>query len=131
MSPVRPLLLVALAAPVLLTGCVPSGQAEALGAGNAFQAALRSQNGAAACDLLAPETRTDLERGSAQACPQVLTRRSLPTGAGTSIQVWGGNAQLRLASGVVFLAKFRTGWKVTAAGCTPRQDQPYDCTVAG
>ena len=31
----------------------------------------------------------------------------------------------------VFLATFPGGWRVVAAGCTPRGDRPYDCTVAG
>jgi hypothetical protein len=46
-----------------------------------------------------------------------------------STQVWGGEAQVTLATQVLFLAEFRDGWHVTAAGCSPRPDQPYACTV--
>jgi hypothetical protein len=31
----------------------------------------------------------------------------------------------------VFLAAFPGGWRVVAAGCTPRGDRPYDCTLQG
>ena len=38
---------------------------------------------------------------------------------------------VRLAGDTVFLAVFPGGWRVTAAGCTPRGDRPYNCTVQG
>jgi hypothetical protein len=31
----------------------------------------------------------------------------------------------------VFLSRFPTGWKVTAAGCVPRPGRPYQCAVKG
>nr|WP_294697148.1 hypothetical protein [uncultured Friedmanniella sp.] len=47
------------------------------------------------------------------------------------MQVWGDNAQVRTSSGVLFLAKFSSGWKLTGVGCRPRPERPYDCTVEG
>ena len=123
--------LAVVAAGLLLTGCVPSEQPAALSAGNDFQAALRSRDGRAACDLLALAARSRLESGQGRPCPVALEALALPGDAGSAVEVWGDNAQLRLPSGVVFLARFRTGWKVTAAGCRPRPDMPYDCDVEG
>ena len=47
------------------------------------------------------------------------------------VDVHGRQARVTLTADTLFLALFSTGWKVTAAGCTPRPDQPYDCTVEG
>ena len=38
---------------------------------------------------------------------------------------------MRLDKDTLFLARFDQGWRVTAAGCTPHGDLPYDCTVKG
>ena len=32
---------------------------------------------------------------------------------------------------VVFLSMFGNRWLITAAGCQPRGDRPYDCTLKG
>jgi len=114
----------------LLAACVPSEQPAALGAANAFQQAVREGDVQAACDLISPEARQRLESGSQQSCPAVLAALHLPSDPSSSIEVWGDNAQLLLPSGALFLAKFRTGWKVTGAGCRPRAEQPYACAVA-
>jgi hypothetical protein len=44
--------------------------------------------------------------------------------------VAGRQAQVRLGGDTVFLARSGDGWVVTAAGCDPRPDRPYDCEVA-
>ena len=31
----------------------------------------------------------------------------------------------------VFLLRFPDGWRVSAAGCTPQGEAPYDCEVQG
>jgi len=72
-----------------------------------------------------------LESASGKPCVQSLPKLELPTGAVGQVEVWGDNGQVRLDSGVLFLARFKAGWKVTAAGCQPRQDKPYDCDVEG
>jgi hypothetical protein len=100
-------------------------------AGDHFQAALRDHDLTGACQLLSEEARHKLESGSGKPCPIALADVDLPTGTANSIEVWGDNAQVRLDPGVLFLAEFREGWKVTAAGCQPRPDMPYDCDVEG
>jgi hypothetical protein len=121
----------ALPVAVLLSGCTPAGEADARIAGDRFQTALRTDDLRGACRLLSEEARGNLESGTGNACPTALADLDLPTGAASSIEVWGDNAQVRLDAGVLFLAEFRAGWKVTAAGCEPRPDMPYDCDVEG
>jgi hypothetical protein len=116
---------------LLLSGCTPAGEAAARIAGDRFQTALRDDDLTGACQLFSEEARGNLESGSGRPCPAALADLDLPTGPASSIEVWGDNAQVRLDAGVLFLAKFRVGWKVTAAGCDPRPDMPYDCDVEG
>jgi hypothetical protein len=127
---VGPVLAVALALGCA-AGCSPAGEAGARQAAEQFQAAVRSRDSAAACRLLSDEARGSLESASTRPCPEALAALRLPAGAVGSDQLWGRNAQVVLDSGVLFLASFRAGWRVTAAGCTSRPDQPYDCQVEG
>ena len=118
-------------AALLLTGCTPAEQPAALAAGRQFQAAVGAGDRAGACALLSPAARANLEQASARSCPEALAALPLPAGATRSVEVWGGGAQVRLDAGALFLARFADGWRITAAGCTPRSDQPYDCLVEG
>ena len=99
--------------------------------GARFQAAVVRADAAAACALLTQQARGNLEAASAEPCVQALPALDLPAGGVRSVEVWGGNAQVRLDTGVLFLARFRAGWQVTGAGCRPRPDLPYDCAVRG
>ena len=96
-----------------------------------FQAALRAGDTAAACQLLSDEARSSLEATAVRPCREALAALQLPTGNVGTGEVWGRNAQVLLDSGALFLAQFKAGWRVTAAGCTSRPDQPYDCDVEG
>jgi hypothetical protein len=116
---------------LVTASCTPAEEPAARAAGDSFQAALRGNRDRVACQLLSDEARINLESGSGRTCEQAIARLRLPSGQVRSLQVWGGNSQLRLDSGVLFLAQFKTGWKVTGAGCRPRPDQPYDCDVEG
>ena len=111
--------------------CMPAEEPAARAAGERFQAAVRSHDADAACRLLSDEARGNLETGSRMACAQAISRLELPDGGARSIEVWGGNAQVRLDTGVMFLAQFKAGWKVTGVGCRSRPDQPYDCDIEG
>ena len=126
---VRQLLVALLMLPGL--GCASAEQPAAMQAGRWFQAAMAAGDTAGACALLSDEARGNLEAASATPCTAALARLTLTGDAPQSIEVWGDNAQIRTESGVVFLARFSTGWKVTAAGCQPRGDSPYDCQVEG
>lgn len=128
----RVVLGVAVAAMMLVAGCTPAAEPEARAAAGAFQKAVDRGDAAAACGLLSEAARQNLESASVAPCPQALTRLGLPTGSVREVAVWGDNAQARLGSGVLFLAEFGSGWRVTAAGCTFRDEKlPYDCDVEG
>jgi hypothetical protein len=114
-----------------VAACTPAEEPAARAAGERFQAAVDSHDGDAACQLLSDEARSNLESGSRMACAQAISRLQLPAGGPQSIQVWGGNAQVRFDTGVMFLAQFKAGWKITGAGCRPRPNQPYDCDIEG
>jgi len=111
-------------------GCTPASQAAAWDTAGQFETALTAHDDEAACRLLSDEARHRLETASVRPCPAALAALSLPSGPTRSIETWGGNSQVRLDGSVLFLAEFAAGWRVTAAGCTPRTDQPYDCVVA-
>ncbi|MEW2587149.1 hypothetical protein [Streptomyces virginiae] len=44
-------------------------------------------------------------------------------------EVYGRQAMVRLSGHTLFLSQCGKGWKVVAAGCTPRPDRPFDCQV--
>jgi len=47
------------------------------------------------------------------------------------VEVYGKDAIVHLDNDVLFVARFDEGWRVTAAGCTPRPDRPFTCTIKG
>ena len=124
-------LTLAAALTLLITACAPADAPAAMDTGARFQEAVVRADAAAACALLTQQARGNLESASAQPCARALPALDLPAGSVQSVEVWGGNAQVRLDSGVLFLTRFRTGWQVTGAGCQPRPDLPYDCSVQG
>lgn len=125
----RGAVLAALAAGLALTGCTPASASDVRAAAQRFQTAVRDHDEQAACAMLSDEARSSLEATSARKCPAALTALRLPADRPSNVQVWGNNAQARLAGGALFLAEFRSGWKITGAGCRPRPDQPYACAV--
>ena len=118
----------------LATGCSSVGPDTSLSrsAARRFHQALADNEAAAACGLLAPRTREDLEQSAKTSCPQALADADLPDAATVvTADVYGLNARVVMDGDTVFLARFGTQWKVTAAGCKVRQDLPYDCDVKG
>jgi hypothetical protein len=129
-------LVAALAATVLAVtaGCgAPSGLSEgASAAATEFARALRQGDGEAACAVLAPRTREELEQSERTPCDRAVTQEQLPDGDTVrTVDVYGDQARVVLTGDTVFLSHFSSGWKVTAAGCRPRPEQPYDCMVEG
>jgi hypothetical protein len=98
----------------------------------AFHQAVSDQNGSAACALLAPGTLTELEQTVGSSCDQAVLDQDLP-GAWTvqDSQAFGRGAQVVLDGDVVFLSIFDGQWRITAAGCEPDGDRPYNCAVKG
>ncbi|WP_079407402.1 hypothetical protein [Streptomyces sp. 3211] len=116
-----------------LTGCATGAErSRAAGAAAAaFERALADRDTALGCETLAPGTREELEQE--QPCPTALQGLQL-TGAREPAQaavVYGSQARVVYPHDSVFLALFTDGWKVTAAGCTPRQGRPYRCELKG
>jgi hypothetical protein len=127
---------VLLAVPLLfaLAGCSSGAgdDAAASAVATQFSEALTDGDTDGACELLAQETRAAVEEEAGTSCGQALSALELPTeGAVHSVQAYGRGAQVKLATDVVFLTLEPTGWRVTAAGCTQRQDRPYRCDVKG
>ncbi|MFF3215633.1 hypothetical protein ACFYYB_34020 [Streptomyces sp. NPDC002886] len=116
-----------------LTGCA-TGEARSRAAGSAaaaFERALADGDSARGCEALAPGTREELAQE--QPCPAALQGLEL-TGArepARAAVVYGSQARVVYPHDSVFLALFAEGWKVTAAGCTPREGRPYRCELKG
>ncbi|MFH7599247.1 hypothetical protein WDV06_29735 [Streptomyces racemochromogenes] len=131
----RRALAVALAVTGLLAvvGCGAPGPREddAVSAARAFEDALAAARYGQACALLAPQTRQQVADG--QECAGALAKERLPAAPGAGpeppAEVYGRQAWVRLGGDTLFLSQFDEGWKIIAAGCTPRTDLPYDCKV--
>ncbi|MFG2715509.1 hypothetical protein ACGFX2_33930 [Streptomyces goshikiensis] len=122
------------AAVVALCGCgAPAVRLEgAKYAGRAFEQALGDSDYARACALLAPRTRQQLEEDEHKQCGPALQSQELPAaGPVRNTQVYGRQALLRLRNDTLFLSQFNDGWKVVAADCAPRGNQPYRCSLKG
>ncbi|QDI73129.1 hypothetical protein CD934_05110 [Streptomyces calvus] len=95
-----------------------------------FERALDAGQPAQLCAALAPSTREELEQAAKTRCERAIGEQGLPrAGAVRSVDVYGGQARVVLEHDTVFLARFTDGWKVTAAGCRPRPQQPYQCEI--
>ena len=117
---------------MLLGGCTPAEAGPALGAASDFQTNVAARDWTRACALLSEEARARLEAAAASDCVTALPRPRLPGDAAGEIQVWGHSAMARVGAGAVFLARYRDGWRIIAAGCESRgDDRPYDCAVRG
>ena len=119
----------ALATLVVLTGCAASSEDDVRAVATAFEDPGGDPQDR--CDLLAPATRTVLESDGSAPCADVIGDLPLPGGDVTAVEVWSGDAQVRLGGDVVFLTETDAGWRVTAAACEPRAELPYDCEVEG
>jgi hypothetical protein len=119
---------------LMVAGCGTDGRSAAVTsvATRMLQAVARS-DGATACDLLAPRTAAEVADSEGKSCPDAILQEHLPApGRTRSTQVFGQWAQVRMDGDTLFLAVFPDGWRVVAAGCTPRrEDEPYNCAVQG
>jgi hypothetical protein len=117
-----------------LTGCASVGERADAAATTAVRllTAVQDDDGATACAVLAPDTRSELEQSAGTGCAEAILDEDLPApGAVRKAEVFGQWAQVRLDGDTVFLAVFPDGWRVVAAGCTPRPERPYDCALQG
>jgi hypothetical protein len=118
-----------------LAGCASVGDRGEAAAAVATRllTAVDGKDGEAACATLAPDTASGVEQSNdGKPCAQAILDEDLPKpGTVTGTSVYGQWAQVRLSDDTVFLAVFRNGWRVVAAGCEPRASRPYDCQVQG
>ena len=118
-----------------VAGCGTGDREEdAAAVAESFHAALEQGDGAAACDELAEETASKLEREEKKPCDEAVLELELPKGGTVSYErVESRSAETRLAEGSSdFLDEGPDGWKVSAAGCEPTTpEQPYDCELEG
>ena len=127
-------LVISLVAVAALSGCASAGDRADAATGVAVRmlAAADARDGAAACAVLAPDTVAELERSAGQPCAEAILEEDLTApGPVAGADVYGQWAQVRLDDDTLFLAVFPDGWRVVAAGCTPRAERPYDCRVKG
>jgi hypothetical protein len=120
-----------LAAIAVLAGCSGQGSSESGLARDVASRFVRAQvqDVERACALLAPKTLQEVQQDGQ--CTTVLAGEA-PSSLLTvkSVQVWGTNAVARFEGDTVFLARFRDGWKVVAAGCQPDgKNRPYQCDI--
>ncbi|TFV78414.1 hypothetical protein E4P39_04205 [Blastococcus sp. CT_GayMR19] len=114
---------------MLLTGCSSMQQPEVQGVAVTFEDP--GADPGARCDLLAPATLAEFEKSESAACTEAIEQVPLEGGEVESVEIWGGNAQVRLAGDTLFLTETRAGWRVSAAACESRGEAPYDCEVDG
>ena len=112
---------------MLLTGCSAADRPEVEDVARTFENPAADPK--SRCALLAPKTLAALEQEAP--CTDAIEQLPLPGGEVTGVEIWGGEAQVRLRGDTVFLTETGAGWRVVAAACRPQGDAPYDCEVEG
>jgi hypothetical protein len=117
---------------LLLSGCGGAEDADVEAVAERFYQAVGSGDGATACAVMASRTRDQIEQAAGKSCQDAILDEDLPQpGASDQVSTFGTAAQVRYADETTFLTRFRTGWRVVAAGCAPVPGDRYDCQVAG
>ncbi|MDX3697231.1 hypothetical protein PV726_44905 [Streptomyces europaeiscabiei] len=97
-----------------------------------FEQALGERAYDRVCAVLAPSTVAELELSAGSPCAKAVSEESLrPGGPVRQTDVYGNQARTVLSSDTLFLSRFTSGWKVVAAGCEPRPQEPYQCRIKG
>jgi hypothetical protein len=93
-------------------------------------ASASERDGEAACDVLAPDTRSELEQSSGKPCAEAVLEEDLgPDDGPRRVRVFDSMAQVVRGSQTLFLSRFDGEWLVVAAACTRVTDRPYDCSI--
>jgi hypothetical protein len=116
---------------LILTGCSSTHEGEVEQVAEQLHAALRVEDGAAACELLSEDAQEELQESGDSCEVAVLDAGLSPDGRVEKVSAYGTSAQVRYDDDVVFLADFPEGWRVIGAGCEKQADAPYDCKVQG
>jgi hypothetical protein len=115
------------------SGCSSSQTSEVSAAARGFYDAVGEGDGARACALLSPETRSDIEKSAGKSCADAVLDEDLPEPANVGEpSVYGTMAFVPADDDAMFLGRFPQGWLVTAVGCRlTDQASRYDCAVSG
>jgi hypothetical protein len=117
------------------TGCGRGADREdATAVAERFFAAVGSDDGAAACRLLAADTRKALEDEEQKPCRDAIGGVQIDEARPTAVELYLTNAEADLDNGErAFLSRTGNGWRVSAAGCTtgegPPEDVPMECEL--
>jgi hypothetical protein len=132
--PSLPAVVACLLTAFVLTGCAAAQDRPAENAAARFADAVAKGDGPAACRLLAPRTKSELESSAGEPCRDSVIQEmeSRPDGPdGEGAEVFGTAARVSTSRDTMFLARFQGGWKVSAAGCTPTPSGIYECVLKG
>jgi N-methylhydantoinase A/oxoprolinase/acetone carboxylase beta subunit len=123
---------------VLALGVLGCGTADDRAAARAaterFYAAIKDDDGAAACEELSDDTVKELESQSGQACADAVMELDYAGGSVVMVEVHATNAKVDLSGGEsAFLSPESGAWKLSAIACKPDagkpRDRPLDCEV--
>jgi hypothetical protein len=121
---------VVVACALLTAACAGTQDTEVSRAATGLLSAADSGDGAAACALLAPAVRTELEDTSGKPCDRAVLDEPLGEASGSvEVEVFDTTAQALVGSETLFLSRFDGRWLVIAAACTRVPGAPYDCSV--
>lgn len=124
-------LTILMATVMLASGCSSTQEGEVEQVAERLHAAVRADDGAAACELLSEEAQEELQ-DSGDSCEVAILEAGLsPDGRVEKVSVYDTSGQVRYDDDVVFLSEFPDGWKIIGAGCEKRAAAPYDCTIQG
>ena len=124
----RVVLMVVLPLVLSLAGCASANTPAVAHVVANFYTALQEGDGATACRLMVPATRSAVSQASGMPCAKGILSEKLPRpGAVDRVAIYGDQAQVRLAHDTAFMAEFPSGWRVVAVGCKPRRQAPYQC----
>jgi hypothetical protein len=115
-------------------GCAALGPnaADADAVASQFSTALDESNGAAACDLLNERARSAVEDASGSDCAEGILTLGIPaSGDPVTSEVYGRSALVETDSDSLFMTVGGASWLIRAAGCTPRENEPFDCLIEG
>jgi hypothetical protein len=123
--------LASVACAVLLAGGCGNTQDDAVETvAQRFYSALSDGDGAAVCAVLATRTRDEVEQSEGKPCADAILDEDLPQPGGTErVSTFGTSAQVRYFGETTFLSRFKDGWRVVAASCSPAPGDRYDCLV--
>lgn len=127
----RPLVLLACAVVLAsIAGCgTKSDEREVREVTERFYAAIDDEDGKLACEQLSQDTAEEVEASAKQPCEKAILDEDLSGGEVASVAVFTGEASADAGGETVFLDKGDDGWHISAAGCEPRTEAPYDCEV--